>query len=190
MLDQNLEHREFAGALVLDEILSRLRYLNDVGLGYLTLDRQSRTLSGGEVQRVALASSLGANLVNSLYVLDEPSIGLHPRDNQRLIRILHRLRDLPNTIVVVEHDPAIIKAADLLLDLGPRAGEQGGQMIYFGPLDRADASLTGQFLTGRRQIPLPEKRRKPSRNGWLTVKGATENNLQNIEVAVPLLTLT
>jgi excinuclease ABC subunit A len=110
---------------VLDEILGRLRYLKDVGLGYLTLDRQSRTLSGGEVQRVALASSLGASLVNSLYVLDEPSIGLHPRDNERLIGILHRLRDLPNTIVVVEHDPAIMPSADYLLDMGPGAGEQG-----------------------------------------------------------------
>ncbi len=177
-----------ATGLVLEEILSRLRYLNDVGLGYLTLDRQSRTLSGGEVQRVALASSLGASLVNSLYVLDEPSIGLHPRDNQRLIRILHRLRDLPNTIVVVEHDPAIIRAADYLLDLGPQAGEQGGRVTYFGPLDKVDSSLTGQYLTGRRQIPLPAKRRTPSRNGWLTVKGPAENNLKSMDVAIPLLT--
>ncbi|MFN2225277.1 MAG: excinuclease ABC subunit A, partial [Anaerolineae bacterium] len=135
-------------------------------------------------------SSLGASLVNSLYVLDEPSIGLHPRDNQRLIRILHRLRDLPNTIVVVEHDPAIIRAADILLDLGPGAGEQGGRVTYFGPLGRAGTSLTGQYLTGRRQIPLPARRRRPTKNGWLTVKGAAENNLKNIDVTVPLLTMT
>lgn len=177
-----------ATRLVLDEILSRMRYLKDVGLGYLTLDRQSRTLSGGEVQRVALASALGASLVNSLYVLDEPSIGLHPRDNQRLIGILHRLRDLPNTVVVVEHDPAIIRAADHLLDLGPRAGEQGGEVIYFGPLSRVNGSLTGQYLTGRRSIPLPEKRRTPGRSAWLTVKGAAEHNLKSIDVRLPLQT--
>jgi excinuclease ABC subunit A len=175
-----------ATALVLDQIVSRLRYLKDVGLGYLTLDRQSRTLSGGEVQRVALASALGASLVNSLYVLDEPSIGLHPRDNQRLIGILHRLRDLPNTVVVVEHDPAIIRAADHLLDLGPRAGEQGGEAIYFGPLHGIDGSLTGQYLTGRRTIALPEKRRQPVRSGWLIVKGAAEHNLKSIDLHLPL----
>jgi len=175
-----------AAQLVLGEILSRLRYLKDVGLGYLTLDRQSRTLSGGEVQRVALASALGASLVNSLYVLDEPSIGLHPRDNERLIRILQRLRDLPNTIVVVEHDPAIIRAADYLLDLGPQAGEQGGQIMYFGPTAQAGGSLTGQYLSGRRRIPLPPRRRAPRRGQWLSVRGAAENNLQKIDVRVPL----
>ncbi|MDA8137948.1 MAG: excinuclease ABC subunit UvrA [Desulfobacteraceae bacterium] len=175
-----------ATTLVLEEILSRLNFLKDVGLGYLTLDRQSRTLSGGEVQRVALASSLGASLVNSLYVLDEPSIGLHPRDNQRLIRILQRLRDLPNTIVVVEHDPAIIRAADYLLDLGPQAGEQGGQVMYFGPTAEVNGSLTGQYLSGRLQIPRPNQRRAPQRGQWLTVKGAVENNLKNIEVRIPL----
>jgi excinuclease ABC subunit A len=175
--------------LVLDEILSRLRYLKDVGLGYLTLDRQSRTLSGGEVQRVALASALGASLVNSLYILDEPSIGLHPRDNQRLIGILKRLRDLPNTIVVVEHDPAIIRAADHLLDLGPQAGEQGGQVMYFGPLSQINGSLTGQYLSGSRRIALPAKRRKPKRTDWLTVKAAAEHNLKRVNLRVPLKTL-
>ncbi len=179
-----------ATGLVLEEILSRLTYLNDVGLGYLTLDRQSRTLSGGEVQRVSLASALGASLVNSLYVLDEPSIGLHPRDNQRLIRILHRLRDLPNTMVVVEHDPAIILAADHLLDLGPKAGEQGGQVTYFGPLSRINGSLTGQYLRGKKQIPMPHRRRKPHKDLWLTIQGAAEHNLQNIDVAIPLVTFT
>jgi excinuclease ABC subunit A len=175
-----------ATRLVLDEILSRLHFLKDVGLGYLTLDRQSRTLSGGEVQRVALASALGASLVNSLYVLDEPSIGLHPRDNQRLIRILQRLRDLPNTIVVVEHDPAIIRSADYLLDLGPRAGEQGGRVMYFGPAGEVKNSLTGRYLSGELRIPMPAQRRSPRRGQWLTIRGAAENNLQNIDVAIPL----
>ncbi len=175
-----------AATLVLEEILSRLRFLNEVGLGYLTLDRQSRTLSGGEVQRVALASSLGTALVNSLYVLDEPSIGLHPRDSQQLIGILHRLRDLPNTIVVVEHDPAIIRAADHLLDLGPLAGRRGGQITYFGPLAKAGQSPTGQYLSGRKQIEVPQQRRHPARGCWLTVQGAAEHNLQQIDVAFPL----
>ncbi len=125
--------RDEAGLLVLEEVRNRLAYLRDVGLGYLTLDRQSRTLSGGEVQRVALASSIGSSLVNTLYVLDEPSIGLHPRDNHRLIRILKGLRNLSNTVVVVEHDPEIIRESDFLLDLGPRAGEKGGEVMYFGP---------------------------------------------------------
>ena len=175
-----------ASRLVLDEVLGRLRYLRDVGLGYLTLDRQSRTLSGGEVQRVALASALGASLVNTLYVLDEPSIGLHPRDNQRLIGILQRLRALPNTIVVVEHDPAIMQAADFLLDMGPRAGEAGGQVMYFGPPDKAVDSLTGRYLCGALTIPLPKQRRAPRPGRWLTVRGAAENNLQQIDVAIPL----
>ncbi|KJS32386.1 MAG: hypothetical protein VR64_07105 [Desulfatitalea sp. BRH_c12] len=183
-----LDHKGWdeATQLVLDEILGRLRFLTDVGLGYLTLDRQSRTLSGGEVQRVALASALGASLVNTLYVLDEPSIGLHPRDNERLIHILRRLRDLPNTIVVVEHDPAIIRAADYLLDLGPGAGEQGGQVMYFGPAGQANESLTGRYLSGALQLPMPAQRRKARRGHWLSVRGAAEHNLANIDVRVPL----
>ena len=175
-----------AVALVLDEILNRLKYLRDVGLGYLTLDRQSRTLSGGEVQRVALASALGASLVNALYVLDEPSIGLHPRDNQRLIGILHRLRDLPNTIVVVEHDPAIIRSADYLVDMGPAAGEHGGQVMYNGPVATSGKSVTGQYLSGLRRIALPLKRRTPTRNDWLTIRGAAEHNLKHLDVRIPL----
>jgi len=175
-----------ASQLVLEEIRSRLIYLRDVGLGYLTLDRQSRTLSGGEVQRVALASALGSSLVNTLYVLDEPSIGLHPRDNHRLIRILKGLRNLSNTVVVVEHDPEIIRESDYLLDLGPRAGENGGQVMYFGPTMSVDGSLTGQYLKGQRKIPLHGRRRKPKRNLWLTIKGASENNLKNIDVQIPL----
>ena len=175
-----------ATTLVLKEILNRLNFLKDVGLGYLTLDRQSRTLSGGEVQRTALAASLGAALVNSLYVLDEPSIGLHPRDSERLIHILHRLRDLPNTIVVVEHDPAIIQAADMLLDLGPQGGEKGGRVMYFGPLSHSQDSPTGRFLSGEQQIPLPLHRRKPAKGRWLTVTRAAEHNLADINVKIPL----
>jgi excinuclease ABC subunit A len=175
-----------ASLLILEEIRSRLRYLQEVGLGYLTLDRQSRTLSGGEVQRVALTSALGSSLVNTLYVLDEPSIGLHPRDNHRLIRILKGLRDLENTVVVVEHDPEIISQSDFMLDLGPGAGEAGGKVMYFGPTAGVNGSLTGQYLRGKKFIPVPEKRRKPKANRWLTVKGASENNLKNLEVKIPL----
>ena len=175
-----------ASLLVCEEVRSRLKYLRDVGLEYLTLDRQSRTLSGGEVQRVALASALGSSLVNTLYVLDEPSIGLHPRDNHRLIRILKGLRNLSNTVVVVEHDPEIIRKSDFLLDLGPRAGERGGEVMYFGPTAGVNGSLTGQYLKGLRQIPITKRRRKPPKNRWLTVKGAAENNLRNIDVNIPL----
>jgi excinuclease ABC subunit A len=175
-----------AGQLILEEVRNRLNYLRDVGLGYLTLDRQSRTLSGGEVQRVALASALGASLVNTLYVLDEPSIGLHPRDNHRLIRILKGLRDLSNTLVVVEHDPEIIRESDYLLDLGPKAGEQGGEVMYFGPTADVNGSLTGQYLKGRRKIPVADRQRNPRSNRWLTIKGAAANNLKKIDVHIPL----
>jgi excinuclease ABC subunit A len=175
-----------AAQLILDEIRSRLHYLQEVGLEYLTLDRQSRSLSGGEVQRVALTSALGSSLVNSLYILDEPSIGLHPRDNHRLIRILKGLRDLQNTVVVVEHDPEIISQSDLLLDLGPGAGEKGGEVMYFGPTMKVTRSLTGQYLKGKRFIPVPATRRKPRKGRWLLIKGAAENNLKRIEVKVPL----
>lgn len=175
-----------ASRLVLDEVKSRIRYLQDVGLGYLTLDRQSRTLSGGEVQRVALTRALGTSLVNALYVLDEPSVGLHPRDAHRLVRILEGLRDLDNTIVVVEHDPEIIACGDLLLDLGPEAGEQGGRVTYFGPPAGATESLTGQYLSGLRSIPVPSSRRIPSKTGWLSVQGAEENNLKDLDVPIPL----
>ena len=175
-----------ASKLVQEEIQGRLRYLKDVGLGYLTLDRQSRTLSGGEVQRVALASALGSSLVNALYVLDEPSIGLHPRDNHRLIGILKGLRDLQNTVVVVEHDPEIISQSDYLLDLGPQAGEGGGRTMYFGPTASVNGSLTGQYLTGKKSIPVPKKRRRPEKEKWLTIEGAAEHNLQGIDVAIPL----
>ncbi len=175
-----------AGLLVLGEIRNRLRYLMEVGLGYLTLDRQSRTLSGGEVQRVALTSALGSSLVNTLYVLDEPSIGLHPRDNHRLIRILKGLRDLRNTVLVVEHDPDIISQSDFMLDLGPGAGEQGGRVMYFGPTAEAEGSLTAEYLRGTRSIPVPGKRRSPGEKGWLVVEGASEHNLKDIRVEIPL----
>ncbi len=181
-----LPPRDEAGLLVLEEVNNRLKYLRDVGLEYLTIDRQSRTLSGGEVQRVALASALGSSLVNTLYVLDEPSIGLHPRDNHRLIRILKGLRNLSNTVVVVEHDPEIIRESDNLLDLGPRAGEEGGRVMYFGPTADVDGSLTGQYLKGQLKIAADGRRRRPNRNRWLTIKGAAENNLKNIDVRIPL----
>lgn len=175
-----------ASLLILGEIRSRLQYLEDVGLGYLTLDRQSRTLSGGEVQRAALASALGASLVNSLYILDEPSIGLHPSDNHRLIRILKGLRDIQNTLVVVEHDPEIIAHSDFMLDIGPGAGENGGEVMYFGPIAKAASTLTGQYLRGDLAIPVPVRRRNPDPKSWLTIEGAGENNLKNIDVSIPL----
>jgi excinuclease ABC subunit A len=182
----NVPTRDEASQILLDEIRGRLKYLRDVGLGYLTLDRQSRTLSGGEVQRVALASALGSSLVNTLYILDEPSIGLHPRDNHRLIRIMKGLRDLQNTLVVVEHDPEIISQSDFMLDLGPRAGEHGGQVMYFGPTMSVNGSLTGQYLKGERHISIPKKRRKPKEGRWLVIEKAAEHNLRDIDVHIPL----
>ena len=175
-----------AALLILEEVRSRLRYLREVGLGYLTLDRQSRTLSGGEVERVALTAALGSSLVNTLYVLDEPSIGLHPRDNHRLIRILKNLRDLQNTVVIVEHDPEIISESDYMLDLGPGAGEEGGSVMYFGPTAAVKNSLTGRYLKGECVIPLPPKRRNPQGKGWVEIQGAAEHNLKAIDVRIPL----
>ena len=177
---------------VLEEVQSRLAFLDEVGLEYLTLDRLASTLSGGESQRIQLATSLGSNLVGALYVLDEPSIGLHPRDTDRLIQILKRLRDLGNTILVVEHDPAMIRQADHILDLGPGAGEHGGRVIYEGSLDGMLAdpdSLTGRYLSGDLEIPLPRARRKPGQN-WLRLRGARQHNLKSIDVSIPLETLT
>ena len=178
--------RDEATQLLLDEVRCRLTYLKDVGLEYLTLDRQSRTLSGGEVQRVALGSALGSSLANTLYVLDEPSIGLHPRDNHRLTRILRGLKDRQNTVVVVEHDPEIIRQSDFVLDLGPRAGVQGGRVMYFGPTADIHGSLTGDYLKGTRKIPLPKKRRTPGKGKWLVIKGASARNLKAIDVHIPL----
>ena len=181
----NVPSGDDASALVLDEIRGRITYLLDVGLGYLTFDRQSRTLSSGELQRVALTSALGSSLVNTLYILDEPSIGLHPRDNKRLIRIMKKLRDIQNTVIVVEHDPEIIGESDFMLDLGPAAGNRGGEVMYFGPTATVDGSVTGQYLRGQRCIPVPATRIRPSRDKCLTVEGATEHNLKNIDVHIP-----
>jgi excinuclease ABC subunit A len=180
---------EAVAGMILAEIRSRLGYLAEVGLEYLTLDRQSRTLSGGELERVDLTTAIGSSLVNTLYVLDEPSIGLHPRDTERLTRILHRLRDLGNAVVVVEHDPTIIRAADHVIDLGPGAGERGGRVVFAGPpgaLARATDSATADYLTGRRTIPVPARRRKPIRGLSLRIRGATANNLKDVDVEIPL----
>ncbi len=173
---------------VLEEIRSRLKFLYQVGLEYLTLDRLASTLSGGESQRIQLATSLGSNLVGALYVLDEPSIGLHPRDTGRLIEILKSLRDIGNTILVVEHDPEMMRHANKILDLGPGAGENGGRVVYAGDLPGLQAqphSLTGRYLSGELQIPVPSERRKPGK-AWLRVRGARQHNLKSIDVDIPL----
>ena len=179
---------------VIKEIRARLGFLKNVGLGYLTLDRESGTLSGGEAQRIRLATQIGAALVGVLYVLDEPSIGLHQRDNDRLLATLKGLRDLGNTVLVVEHDADTICAADYILDLGPGAGVHGGELVAAGTLAEIKAnthSLTGRYLTGEMSIPIPKKRVSPSEEkGWLEIIGAKENNLQNIDVRIPLGTFT
>jgi excinuclease ABC subunit A len=175
--------------LVLDQVEARLSFLRDVGLGYLTLDRQARTLSGGEAQRIALANALGARLVDTLYVLDEPSIGLHPRDTERLLTVLRRLRDLGNTVVVVEHDPAVIAEADYMLELGPGAGEHGGRVVHAGPLDTAEHTLTADYLSGRKRIAVPSVRRVAG-PAWLVLQGASLHTLHDVDVTIPLGTLT
>lgn len=180
--ERNIAH------LILQEITKRLGYMIKVGLGYLTLDRMTRTLSGGEAQRVNLTTSLGSSLVNTLYILDEPSVGLHPRDTDRLIHILKRLRDIGNTVVVVEHDAEVIKTSDMIIDLGPGAGENGGRLVYhgtFAQLPANNCSLTGQYLKGEKAIKIPSSRRKPSRKA-IVLKGASQNNLKNIDVTFPL----
>ena len=176
---------------ILEEIRTRLQFLDEVGLDYLTLDRLTSTLSGGESQRIQLATSLGSHLVGALYVLDEPSIGLHPRDTQRLIEILKSLRDLGNTVLVVEHDPDTIQAADHLIDLGPGAGELGGKLLFAGPYTailEEPKSLTGRYLNGELRIPVPNKRHKPM-GKFLRLFGAYLHNLQNLDVMIPLGTL-
>jgi excinuclease ABC subunit A len=173
---------------VLDEIRSRLKFLYKVGLEYLTLDRLASTLSGGESQRIQLATALGSSLVGALYVLDEPSIGLHPRDTGRLIEILKTLRDLGNTVLVVEHDPEMMRESDKILDLGPGAGEHGGRLVYEGDLAGLCAnphSLTGRYLSGELEIPVPSQRRKPGKS-WLRIQGARQHNLKSIDVEIPL----
>ena len=192
--DLTLGHREeiIAGA-VLKEIQARLHFLLDVGLNYLTLDRSAGTLSGGEAQRIRLATQIGSGLAGVLYVLDEPSIGLHQRDNERLINTLMGLRDLGNTLIVVEHDEDTIRSADYLVDVGPRAGEYGGEIVYQGPpagIESADGSLTGDYLAGRRAIGVPEKRRAREKGRSLKVVDAHENNLKHVDVEIPLGLLT
>jgi len=177
---------------ILEEIRSRLQFLDEVGLDYLSLDRLTSTLSGGESQRIQLATSLGSHLVGALYVLDEPSIGLHPRDTQRLIDILKSLRDLGNTVLVVEHDPDTIQAADYIIDLGPGAGELGGKLLFAGAYDemlREHKSLTGRYLNGELRIPVPNNRHRPS-GKFLRLFGASLHNLQNVDLMIPLGTLT
>jgi excinuclease ABC subunit A len=177
--------------LLLTEVRSRLKFLCDVGLGYLTLDRQSRTLSGGEVQRINLTTALGTSLVNTLFVLDEPSIGLHPRDMDKVIGVMHRLRDAGNTLVVVEHDPAVMFAADRIMDIGPGAGEKGGHIVYYDVAQKlAQAhTLTADYLTGRLSVSVKASEQKPLVNPKtpkLIIEGASEHNLQNVDVSIPL----
>ncbi|MBS0613436.1 MAG: excinuclease ABC subunit UvrA, partial [Proteobacteria bacterium] len=177
-----------AAELVLGEIRTRLRYLADVGLSYLTLDRQSRTLSGGEVQRINLTTALGTSLVNTLFVLDEPSIGLHARDVQRIVGVMQRLRDAGNTLVVVEHDPHVMRAADRIIDVGPGPGEHGGQIVFNGPaseIAQARGSLTADYLLGRKSCHVPAAP-QPAPTQWLRLRGAREHNLKNIDVDFPL----
>jgi len=192
-----LKWTEFQQRIAADpikEIRARLGFLRDVGLGYLTLDRESGTLSGGEAQRIRLATQIGAGLVGVLYILDEPSIGLHQRDNERLLKTLTHLRDIGNSVIVVEHDEETIRHADYVLDLGPGAGVRGGEVVAAGTLPEVLAnprSLTAKYLTGELSIPLPRKRIQPSaRHSWLEILGASENNLKNIDVRIPLGTLT
>ncbi len=185
------QNGQIAGPIV-KEIKARLKFLVDVGLDYLTLERATATLSGGEAQRIRLATQIGAGLMGVLYILDEPSIGLHQRDNERLIATLERLRDLGNTVVVVEHDEDTIRAADFVVDMGPGAGEQGGYVVAAGTPEeimQAEGSLTADYLSGRRTIEVPKARRRP-RRGSLKMTGATENNLRNVTLEVPLGTLT
>jgi len=182
------EREEMIAERLVKEIRARLGFLVDVGLDYLALDRASATLAGGEAQRIRLATQIGSGLVGVLYILDEPSIGLHQRDNRRLIDTLVRLRDLGNTLIVVEHDEATISAADHIVDIGPGAGERGGEIVYSGDLKGllgSETSVTGAFLSGRRQIPTPEMRRSPAER-WLRVVGAREHNLKDVTLEIPL----
>ncbi len=181
------EHDRRIARLVLREIEERLQFLDNVGIGYLSMNRASATLSGGEAQRIRLATQIGSSLVGVLYILDEPSIGLHQRDNDKLIATLERLRNLGNTVLVVEHDEGTMRAADHIVDMGPAAGEHGGHVVAEGTADevgRVAESLTGQFLAGTRRIEVPSKRRTPA--GYVGVQGAAENNLQSIDVKFPL----
>ena len=185
------EHEHAIGGVVLEELAQRLRVLLDVGLGYLSLDRQTRTLSGGEAQRISLANALGGKLTETLYVLDEPTIGLHPRDTDRLLALLRRLADQGNTVLTVEHDPAAMRAADWLVELGPGAGEHGGSLVFEGTFDQLlkARTLTAGYLSGERKIAVPSVRRRVGPR-WITIEGATAHNLHDLTTAIPLGTLT
>ena len=188
---QLTEQQELIGHQILKEIRARLRFLVDVGLEYLSLSRATGTLSGGEAQRIRLATQIGSGLVGVAYILDEPSIGLHQRDNDKLLATLEHLRDLGNTLIVVEHDEDTMRAADFIVDVGPGAGEHGGNIVASGTIEdltSCEASVTGAYLSGRTQIPVPKSRRTPS--GWIEVKGAQENNLKKINVRFPLGVMT
>lgn len=185
------DYQMMIGKQILKEIRSRVSFLNDVGLDYLTLARSTGSLSGGEAQRIRLATQIGSGLVGVAYILDEPSIGLHQRDNGKLLGTLKHLRDLGNSVIVVEHDEETMRAADYVVDIGPGAGEHGGEVVAAGTAEeimKCERSITGQYLSGKRKIPVPEKRRTPS--GWLTVTGAREHNLKNITVKFPLGVMT
>ena len=175
-----------SSVLLRDQIVSRLHYLNEVGLGYLTLDRPTRSLSGGEIERVNLTTCLGASLVNTLFVMDEPSVGLHPRDTAQLVRVMHALRDKGNTLVVVEHEEAIIRAADYLVDIGPGRGNTGGKLMFAGPLGELtkSGSLTADYLSGKKSIPVPAQRRKPKQ--FVKLNGIRHHNMRNINAEIPL----
>ena len=185
------EQQQLIGRQILKEIRARVSFLSDVGLDYLSLGRATGTLSGGEAQRIRLATQIGSGLVGVAYILDEPSIGLHQRDNDRLLGSLMKLRDLGNSLIVVEHDEDTMRAADCIVDIGPGAGEHGGQLVAMGTAEdlmKNEDSITGAYLSGKLKIPIPLERRKPT--GFLTVKGAAENNLKNIDVKIPLGIMT
>lgn len=185
------KQQQFIGERVLKEIRARVGFLVDVGLEYLSLARATATLSGGEAQRIRLATQIGSGLVGVCYILDEPSIGLHQRDNDKLLNTLKNLRDLGNTLVVVEHDEDTMLAADYIVDIGPGAGSHGGEVIACGTAEeimQIPESITGQYLSGKKRIPVPETRRTPT--GWIKVLGAQENNLKNVDVEIPLGVMT
>ena len=185
------EQQQLIGRQILKEIRARVSFLSDVGLDYLSLGRATGTLSGGEAQRIRLATQIGSGLVGVAYILDKPSIGLHQRDNDRLLGSLMKLRDLGNSLIVVEHDEDTMRAADCIVDIGPGAGEHGGQLVAVGTAEdlmKNEDSITGAYLSGKLKIPIPLERRKPT--GFLTVKGAAENNLKNIDVKIPLGIMT
>ena len=185
------QQQKMIGGQILKEIQARIKFLMDVGLDYLTLARATGTLSGGEAQRIRLATQIGSGLVGVAYILDEPSIGLHQRDNDKLLGTLKHLRDLGNSVIVVEHDEDTMRAADYIVDIGPGAGEHGGEVIACGTAEQImknKKSITGAYLSGRMQIPVPEHRADPS--GWIKIRGARENNLKNVDVEIPLGVMT